>query len=322
MTLDFHTHFHEGQGHVAELLRAMDASGVEMAAVCAVVRPEGDVRAANRLIADVVRAHPDRLVGLACVVPTHPEAAELLRSMVEADGFRGLKLHPSMQRFFPSDPVIEPVIEMAVRLDIPVLVHTTSMPIPNTRSRFDDPLEIDDLALRQPEAKIVMAHGDPLGPAWAIAGKHENVYMDTTTTFARMCRLIPGIGEDTLEQMAMVSGQHGSHKVIFGSDANPLKPEQIADPQYATSARQAAVTPEGCSNFDASRQSRGRDRRRTGHRTRHRSDLCSSRGNTRAHRTGAGRLEQRPIRGSGFWSASFRISCRRQRRGASRCFRR
>jgi uncharacterized protein len=228
VTLDFHTHFHEGQGNIGELLRAMDESRVEMAAICAVVRPEGDVKAANRLIAQVVNAHPDRLVGLACVVPTKPGAAALLKSMVEDYSFRGLKLHPSIQAFYPTDPVIEPVIEMATELDIPILIHTTSMPIPNTRSRFDDPMEIDDLALRFPDVKIVMAHGDPLGPAWAIAGKHKNVYMDTTTTFARICRLIPGIGEDTLEQMAMVSGVHGSHKVIFGTDANPLKPERIA----------------------------------------------------------------------------------------------
>lgn len=228
MILDFHTHYHHGQGEISELLQAMDREGVDMAATCAVVRPDGDVQGANALIAKSVRAHPDRLVGLACVVPMQPGAPELLKSFVEDEGFRGLKLHPSMQNFFPSDSKIFPVIEMAIQLDIPVLIHTTSMPIPDTRSRFDDPLEIDDLALAYPEAKLVIAHGDPLGPAWAIAGKHENVYMDTTTTFARMCRLIPGVGEDTLKQMAMVSGLDGSHKVMFGSDANPLKPERIA----------------------------------------------------------------------------------------------
>lgn len=228
MVIDFHTHFHEGQGDIGTLLRAMDEQGVDIAAVCAVIRPDGDVDAGNALVRKQVDAHPDRLVGLACVVPYHPRAPQQLRHFVEDWGFRGLKIHPSMQEFYPSDVRIRPTIEVAVDLDIPILTHTTAMPIPNTRSRYDDPLEIDDLALDMPEAKLVIAHGDPFGPGPAIAAKHPNVYMDTTTTFARMMRLIPGVGEDTLQWMAMVSGQHGSHKVIFGSDANPTKPERIA----------------------------------------------------------------------------------------------
>jgi predicted TIM-barrel fold metal-dependent hydrolase len=129
-----------------------------------------------------------------------------------------------MQEFYPSDQRIYSIIEMAIELDLPVLIHTGAVPIPGTRSRFDDPLEVDDLALVYPEAKLVIAHGDPLGSAPAIAGKHPNVYMDTTTTFARFARLIPGLGEDTLKFMGLVSGESGAFKVIFGSDANPLKP--------------------------------------------------------------------------------------------------
>ena len=228
MIVDFHTHYHEGQGEPAALLGAMDEQGVDMAAICAVVRSGADPTAPNDLIHRLVREHPDRFVGLACIPPRHRHATELFQKLIDGYGFRGLKLHPSMQQVFPTAPEVAPLIERAVENDLPVLIHTTAVPIPDTRSRFDDPLEIDDLALRYPEAKLVIAHGDPLGPGWAIAGKHPNVYMDTTTTFARMCRLIPGIGEDTLTQMSMVSGIDGSHKVIFGSDANPLKPERIA----------------------------------------------------------------------------------------------
>ncbi len=224
MIIDFHTHFGEGQGPIENLVAGMDEQGIDMAAVTAVVTPGGDNgRAANALVYEAVRTHPSRLVGLACVVPYLTDAAEMLEYYVEAYGFRGLKLHPSMQEFYPSDQRIYPVIEKTVELDLPVLIHTGAVPIPGTRSRFDDPLEVDDLALVYPEAKLVIAHGDPFGSAPAIAGKHANVYMDTTTTFARFARLIPGLGEDTLKFMGLVSGESGASKVIFGSDANPLK---------------------------------------------------------------------------------------------------
>lgn len=230
MIIDFHTHYHEGQGTIEDMMVAMDGQGVEMAVVTAVVTPGGDNgRAANALVREAVRAHPSRLVGLACVVPYAADAVELLTRHVETSGFRGLKLHPSMQQFYPSDQRIYPLVEKAIDLDIPILIHTGAVPIPGTRSRYDDPLEVDDLALVYPEAKLVIAHGDPFGTAPAIAGKHPNVYMDTTTTFARYARLIPGLGEDTLKFMGLVSGESGASKVIFGSDANPLKTFRIEE---------------------------------------------------------------------------------------------
>ena len=230
MIIDFHTHYSEGQGPIEGMLAAMDEQGVGMAVVSAVVTPGGDNGlAANDFVYRAVQAFSSRLAGLACVVPYASDAAELLGHYVDNLGFRGLKLHPSMQEFYPSDQRIYPLIEKAIELDVPVLIHTGAVPIPGTRSRYDDPLEVDDLALVYPAAKLVIAHGDPFGPAPAIAGKHPNVYMDTTTTFARFCKLIPGLGEDTLKFMGLVSGESGSSKVLFGTDANPAKPFRIEE---------------------------------------------------------------------------------------------
>lgn len=229
MIIDCHTHFHPGQGRIEDLLVAMDASGVDMAAVSAVVRPGTDGPAAQAHVYSAVQRHPTRLIGMACVVPYLADAVELLSHYVKNYGFRGLKLVPSVQQFAPTDPRIVPVVEKCVELDIPILFHTTAVPVPGTRSRLDDPLEIDDLALAFPEAKLIIAHGDPFGPGPAIAGKHPNVYMDTTITFARFARLIPGLGEDTLQHMGLVSGQSGSYKTLFGSDANPLKTNRLQE---------------------------------------------------------------------------------------------
>lgn len=227
MIVDAHLHVTPGQP-TDPLLRAMDAAGVEMGAICTVVRPGEDDDAANANVAAQVAAHPDRFVGLACLHPRAGDAPDKARRWIREEGLRGLKLHPSMQGVAPSDPAVRPLILAAADLDVPILVHTGTVPIPSTRSRFDDPLELDDLALEVPAAKLILAHGDPLGHQPGIAAKHPNVHMDTTTTFARLCRLIPGIGEDTLRWMAMVSGTEGSGKVLYGSDAHAGKPERIA----------------------------------------------------------------------------------------------
>jgi hypothetical protein len=242
VVFDMHLHVTPGQP-VDPLLRAMDENGVEMGAICTVATPGDDAEAINANVASRVAAHPDRFVGLACVLPYAADAPEQLRRWIREEGLRGLKLHPSMQGFFPSEARVRPLIQAAAELRVPVLVHTGTVPIPGTRSRFDDPLELDDLALEVPEARLILAHGDPLGDAPGIAAKHEHVHMDTTTTFARLCRLIPGIGEDTLRWMAMVSGVEGSGKVLYGSDAHAAKPERIAynlDPLRALDVDPAA----------------------------------------------------------------------------------
>lgn len=228
MIVDAHLHVTPGQA-VDPLLRTMDAQGVDMGVICTVVREGDDADAINAHVAAVVAAHPDRFVGLASVVPTDPDAPARLTRWVREEGLRGLKLHPSLQAVFPTDPRVRPLVHAAAALRAPILVHTGTVPIPGTRSRFDDPLELDDLALEVPDAILILAHGDPLGHQPGIAAKHPNAYMDTTTTFARLCRLIPGIGEDTLRWMAMVSGVEGSGKVLYGSDASAAKPHRIAE---------------------------------------------------------------------------------------------
>lgn len=225
MIIDFHTHFNSDQGSISDLIKGMDDNGIDKAVVNPFVPPPGgDINSANDSVINAVKANKSRLIGFISVLPYHPEAPALLEKYVKTYDFvRGLKIIPSIQQFYPSDQNIYKVIEKTIELDIPVLIHTTAMPIPGTRSRYDHPLEVDDLALVFPEAKLVMAHGNPLGYGPAIAGKHENVYMDTTTTFARFSRLIPGLGEDALEFMGLVTNIHGSKKVLFGSDTNPEK---------------------------------------------------------------------------------------------------
>jgi uncharacterized protein len=230
MIIDAHAHLYPHQGSVDPLLRAMDEQNVDLAIISAIVGPaDGDGRAQHEVLAAAVRAHPDRLAALASVLPYRSDAPALLRHAIETYGFKGLKLHPSIQGFAPSDLRIQPLIVTAAELGLPVLFHSGAVPIPGTRSRYDDPLEIDDLALGCPGATLIIAHGEPLGTAPAIAAKHPNVYMDGTTSLARYARLIPGVIEDMLEFMGMVNGRRGSDKVLFGTDANPLKPYRVAE---------------------------------------------------------------------------------------------
>ncbi len=223
MIIDIHTHAsamrESGRaGDIKDFLNGMDDNGIDMAVLLG--RP-GE----NEYYHELVEQYPDRLLAFAGVNPLDLDAPEQLRHYVQELGFRGLKVHPPGQFFSPIDPAFLRVVKMAVELDVPILMHTGPSFINLDRLRYGDPVVVDDLALSFQEAKLIQAHANPLGDGPVIAGKHPNVYMDTTIVFARMVRLIPGLGEETLQWMSL-AGQDGSRKVLFGSDTTPTHTER------------------------------------------------------------------------------------------------
>ena len=242
MIIDFHTHFGQGSDETA-FLQAMDRHGIDMAVVSPILRTaEENVEEINRVVYDLVRRRRDRFLGFASILADLERAPELLQRYVEEWDFKGIKIHPAIQNIFPSDPRLSPLVRKAIELDVPILFHTGGMMRPSARLRACDPLEIDELALTFPQAKIVMAHADPLGWYPYIAAKHAHVYMDTVMPFPDWVELIPGVGEKMLEHMSFGYGYYqdvntgrpvlseddygnleyrrelGSRKVIYGSD--------------------------------------------------------------------------------------------------------
>lgn len=228
MVIDFHTHCRVGQGAVDELVRAMDASAVDMA-VLHPIEPaiEGIGAADTQWVVEQAKRFPDRLVPFASVNPVEADASKRLLHAVERLGCRGLKLHPPVQGFSLDDPRVDEIIGVAESLTIPILVHTGPIFVREARLR-SDVSRFDDWALRHPGVTIVLAHGDPLGDAAVLAGKHPNVYIDTAVVMPRLAQLLPGLLENTVQWIS-TGGEDGAGKIVFGSDANPLKPERLRE---------------------------------------------------------------------------------------------
>ncbi|MCC6146373.1 MAG: amidohydrolase [Anaerolineaceae bacterium] len=216
MIIDFHTHAPE-RGEFSDFIKGMDENLIDVAVLCPLGSSVVEISRSNDYIHSLVKTYPDRLIGFASVMPREKDAAAVLEHYIKDYGFKGLKLHPPIQNFSPTDPLIAPVIEKAIELDIPVLFHTGPIYLQSAMTSYGSPLLIDELAIRYPEATFVMAHGDPLGCDPAIASKHPNVYCDTTLRLADLTRIMPNIGEFYLEQL------RGDEKLIFGTDSNPTR---------------------------------------------------------------------------------------------------
>jgi hypothetical protein len=180
-----------------------------------------------QIIADA-RAYDDVVIPFASVDPLAPGAASRLRELAAA-GARGLKLHPSLQAFVPSDRAYYPLYEAAAELRLPIVFHTGQTGIgaglPGGRGlklRYSDPMLIDDVAADLPELTVILAH--PSVPwqdaAISMATHKANVFIDLSGWSPKY---FP-------PQLVRAAGGLLRHKVLFGSDFPVITPDRwLAD---------------------------------------------------------------------------------------------
>jgi predicted TIM-barrel fold metal-dependent hydrolase len=93
-----------------------------------------------------------------------------------------IKLYPGYRPFYPHDPRLAPVYEFCARRRLPILIHQGDTLDPMGLVRFARPIEVDEVAVRYRDLKIVLCH---LGNPWVeetaeLVYKNENVYTDTS----------------------------------------------------------------------------------------------------------------------------------------------
>ena len=165
MIVDAHLHC-SGSEDAEDILGAMDVAKIDMAVLlapmltpCNRMRGAAALRQANQHLGEIVRGHPDRLVGFAVLDPLDSEAVRDLQIAVQELGLRGLKLVPS--GWYPYDESAHRIYECASRFRIPILFHSGIF-IDGRSGRFCRPVFFE--ALREhPSLKVTLAH---LGWPW------------------------------------------------------------------------------------------------------------------------------------------------------------
>lgn len=199
-------------------LAALDAAKVDRALVSAWWGPQGPLLA-NDDVAALVRAHPQRFVGVAAVDLLHPmPAVRELRRCVRELGLRALRVLPWLWNLPPNDRRYYPLYAECIELRIPFCLqvgHTG----PLAPSEPGRPIPyLDEVALDFPELVIVGGH---IGWPWttemiALATKYPNVYIDTSAYKA---------SRYPRELVDYMRG-HGKRKVLFGSNFPMITPAE------------------------------------------------------------------------------------------------
>jgi predicted TIM-barrel fold metal-dependent hydrolase len=193
---------------IPNLLAEMDAMRVERSVILPIVMgfPFGDDLAA-RWKTEIDRAGvADRLLAGASVHPRDPDKIAQLEAAA-ASGARVLKLHPTVQAFYPDDEDLMEVYQAADRLGLVVFFHGGRAGIePESRHRYALPRHYEAAFASFPGLPFVVGHaGARDGEAMLELGlRYDNVWFG-----------IHGQGITHLDRMI---GRTRGERLLFGTD--------------------------------------------------------------------------------------------------------
>lgn len=177
----------------------------------------------NDATADFVADAPDRRIGFLSVHPLLAGAREEFERAVEDLHLKGVKLGPNYQNFHPLCDEADAIYSEAERRGLPVLFHQGASPVRNAPLRYAHPLTVDQIAIRHPGLRIVMAH---MGHPWqadtvVVIRKHPNVYADVSALYYRPWSFYNG--------MRLATEWSVLPKLLLGSDYPIITPKETID---------------------------------------------------------------------------------------------
>jgi len=141
---------------------------------------------------------------------------------VQDEGYRGLKLYPTTDRYLPSDRSCYPLYEEARALGIPVLFHLGITLLFEADLRFANPIELHPVLKDFPDVSFVVAHfgAGYFREVLFLAYHVNNLYVDTSGRNLWV-RYLPY--PLTLEQAFRKSlDVLGARRILYGSDSRML----------------------------------------------------------------------------------------------------
>src|SRR5262245_7587148 len=181
----------ELEGYTADprrLLARMDADGIARVGLINYVSPDlmGFTDESNAWMVRYASADPSRLIAFGSVHPRFSTDVAGDTARVIERGARALKVHPPHQQFRANAyqdalPSLADLYRVAQDAGVPVTIHTGTSVFPGARSRFGDPMDVDDVAIDFPKLTILLAHGGrPLWmeAAFFVVRRHPNVHLE------------------------------------------------------------------------------------------------------------------------------------------------
>ncbi len=193
---------------IPNLLAEMDAMRVQHSFILPIKMgfPFGDSQTERWRDAINTAGAGQRLRSGQSVHPREETRIEQMRTHA-ANGARLMKLHPTVQKFYPDDPDMMPLYREAEKLGIVIFFHGGRAGIePESRLRYAMPRHYEAVLANFPNLQVVLGHaGARDGEAMLrLALKYDNAWLG-----------IHGQGVTRLDE---IIGRTGGERLLFGTD--------------------------------------------------------------------------------------------------------
>ena len=186
----------------------------------------GIKRIRNEEIAEAAAANSDVMIAFASIDPHKGKRGAIeARDLIENYGVKGFKFHPPLQNFDPGDPIAWPLYEVIDHYGLPAIFHTghsgmgTGMPAGGgIRLKYGQPMLVDDVAVRFPNIRIVLAH-----PGWPWTDESLSMALHKPNVFIDLSGWSPRYFPPQI--MRYANSQLGD-KFLFGSDFPLIPPDK------------------------------------------------------------------------------------------------
>ncbi len=230
MRIDSHSHIFSWDGvnydyeQYPSLLEYQNILGMDMNGVIAGSNEE------QEQLVSVVRKYPDRFFGIGYIdVHNMYESIKKISAYIEEGVIRGIKLHPYVQLFQLDAPEINPVYELALKYDIPVIFHVgwlnfnsidpaAGIVADYRYSCMGFPMQFGNVMERYPKLKLILAHmgGNYYFELLGLAERFENVYLDTAWLEHFASHNLPPVTEQQWIEHAVKF--LGAEKILYGGE--------------------------------------------------------------------------------------------------------
>lgn len=179
------------------------------------------VNRSDEAISSFCQKAPNRLIGFGSITPDRFRPDLKVEWAVKQLGLKGIKIYPH-SGFYPNDKRMDRVYQKCVDLDVPVVIHTGIKAIRMQWIKYNDPINVDDVATNFPELNVVMSHG---GYPWveqflAVAYSNPNVWVDITfLDYIEKTFVKEGLTEETMRRLVDLVG---TERILWGSEGPSL----------------------------------------------------------------------------------------------------
>lgn len=164
---------------------------------------KGAMREENENLAKRIHSLQSRFLLVAWLNPKFDSPVDL-RDLVKENNFRGLKLHPVFDKYKLSNPIVKPLIEKSIELEVPIMIHSGWGPEGSVQ-------DIGKLAEEYPDGTFVCCH---MKEEFGLNERFSHIEMAVHQTNVYLeCSYIPHP-----RRLAEAVEILGAERILFGSD--------------------------------------------------------------------------------------------------------